>query len=407
MKKRNDTLKKALEEAARIELRNLPEEKQIIRPYSDKFQKEMNTLFESENAQTAYVRRRPRVRLAALIAAVIVLCFAVTAGAAMEILGTGTMDFKVEGAETNNVMIKKPEQKWQNEDGTISVTPETSGEGELDILSYDGEKIKAVFTIVGEEEPIFKEQALLITLDGIRQEFTAKCGDETAENTMLYTFNVEPLAEKKIYISFTPNVGKAGDELQMTTYLMYNPNFELKEKGDVDEMVSHHHDVIDIGYNKVIMNVDAPTETLVAEDFSGKAVIPADNRAIKSYNEMEAEFYAFMYSDIDKFFTDDGFHTRMYTKSGEDSEFTISLLGDGGTYRLSLYINNELMPVFDGYSYIDVVTSEDNQTDLKVKVDTTELGKVNSCYVLYEEISDSFQYLTQHRGTEVYKIIVE
>lgn len=111
-----------------------------------------------------------------------------------------------------------------------------------------------------------------------------------------------------------------------------------------------------------------------------------------------------MYSDIDKFFTSDGFHTKMYADSGKDEELTISLLSDGGTYRLSLYINNELMPVFDGKSYIDVVTSEENQTD---KPDTTGLEKVNSCYILYEEISESFQPLTQHRGTEVYKLIVK
>ncbi len=407
MKKSNDTLKKALEEAARIELKNLPEEKQIIRPYSYKFREEMNGLLESENADTTYVGRRPRVKFVALIAAVIVFCFVVTAGAAAEILGTGATDFKVEGAETNNVMIKKPEQKWQNEDGTITVIPETPGEGELDILSYDGEEIKDVFTVVGEEKPMFKEQAILITLDGIRQEFSVKCGDETVKDTMLYTFVVEPLTEKKIYISFTPNTGKAGDELQMTTYLMYNPNYILKEKGDADEMVSHHHDIVDIGYNKVIMNVDAPAEMLVADDFSGKTVVPVDKRVIKSYTEMEAEFYAFMYSDIDKCFTEDGYYTKMYAKAKEDEEITISVLGDGGTYRLSLYINNELMPVFDGKSYIDVVTSEENQTDLKIKLDTTELEEVNSCYVLYEEISDSFQYLTQHRGTEVYKIVVE
>ena len=40
MKKENPMLKKALEEAARQELKSLPEERQIIRPYSDKFEKE-------------------------------------------------------------------------------------------------------------------------------------------------------------------------------------------------------------------------------------------------------------------------------------------------------------------------------------------------------------------------------
>ena len=122
-----------------------------------------------------------------------------------------------------------------------------------------------------------------------------------------------------------------------------------------------------------IMNEDAPSQTSVAEDFSGKVVLPVKDRVIRSYTEMEAEFYAFVYSDIDEFFTDDGFYTRMYVKEKENEEITLTVLGDGGTYRLSLYVNNELMPVFDGKSYIDVVTSEENQTDLKIKLDTTEL----------------------------------
>ncbi len=405
MKKNNDTLKRALEEAARIEIESLPEEKQILRPYSNKFNKEMTALIGEEKTQS--LRRRPRVKFAALIAAVLIICLTLSAGAATVLLGTGTINYDVEGAETTNADIKIPEEIWDNKDGTFTVVPETYEERELDVLSYDGGEIKAVFTINSEIEPMFRQQAILITLDGIRQSFTATCDGKTVENTMLYEFEPVPLTEKKIYISFIPNVGKAGDELQMTTYIMYNPDLELKEKGDVDEMVSHHHDIIDIGYNKVIMKVDAPYETPVAVNFSGKEIAAANSRIFDSYNAMESDFYTFIYSDIDSCFTKDGFYERMYIKDKEDEEITITALGDGGTYRLSLYINNELMPVFDGYSYIDIVTSEENQTDLKVKLDGTKLENVNSCYVLYEEISDSFQPLTQHRGTAIYKIIVK
>ena len=79
MKKDNPMLKKALEEAARQELKSLPEEKQIIRPYSDKFEKDMQTLLADED--TAVIRKRPRVKVAALIAAVLVVCLSLTAGA--------------------------------------------------------------------------------------------------------------------------------------------------------------------------------------------------------------------------------------------------------------------------------------------------------------------------------------
>ena len=380
MKKDNPMLKNALEEAARQELASLPEERQIIRPYSDKFEKDMHSILGV--GTPAVKHKRPRVRVAALIAAVLVICLTLTAGAATVLIGTGSVDYDVEGAETNNATIKIPEQKWLNKDGTISVVPETTEERELDVLAYNGDEIRAVFTINSEKDPMFKEQAIFITLNGIRQKFTVKCGEEIVKDTMLYAFNVEPLTEKKVYISFTPNVGKAGDELQFTTYLMYNPNVELKEKGDVNEMVSYHHQVIDIGYKKLIMNVDAPSQTLVAKEFSGKTVLPVQDRVIKSYSEMESEFYIFAYSDIDDFFTEDGFYTRMYVKETGDEDITLTVLGDGGTYRLSLYVNNELMPVFDGCDYIDIETSEENQTDLRINLDTTKLKDVNSCYVL-------------------------
>lgn len=80
MKKDNPMLKKALEEAARQELASLPEERQIIRPYSDKFEKDMHSILSV--GTPAENRKRPRVRVAVLIAAVLVVCMTLTAGAA-------------------------------------------------------------------------------------------------------------------------------------------------------------------------------------------------------------------------------------------------------------------------------------------------------------------------------------
>lgn len=80
MKKDNPMLKKALEEAARQELASLPEERQIIRPYSDKFKSEMQTLLGVKD--TAVTRKRPRIKIAALIAAVLMVVLTVgTVGA--------------------------------------------------------------------------------------------------------------------------------------------------------------------------------------------------------------------------------------------------------------------------------------------------------------------------------------
>ena len=80
MKKDNPMLKKALEEAARQEMASLPEERQIIRPYSDKFEKDMQTLLGAKD--TAVNHKRPRVKIAALIAVVLMVVLTIgTVGA--------------------------------------------------------------------------------------------------------------------------------------------------------------------------------------------------------------------------------------------------------------------------------------------------------------------------------------
>lgn len=79
MKKNNDVLKDALRQAAQLELNTLPEENQIIRPYSKKFQSDMNEMLDV--GTPAETRKRPRVKVAALIAAVIMVCLSLTAGA--------------------------------------------------------------------------------------------------------------------------------------------------------------------------------------------------------------------------------------------------------------------------------------------------------------------------------------
>ena len=81
MKKNNTTLKDAFKEAAQLELDTLPKESQIIRPYSQKFQSEMNDMLHI--GTPAEKCKRPRVRVAALIAAVLVVVLTVgTVGAA-------------------------------------------------------------------------------------------------------------------------------------------------------------------------------------------------------------------------------------------------------------------------------------------------------------------------------------
>ena len=105
MKKDNPMLKKALEEAARQELKSLPEEKQIIRPYSDKFEKDMQTLL--GNKDSAVIRKSPRVKVAALIVAVLVVVL--TAGVV-----SATDGFKIFSPEWREMYIESMQTAKEN-----------------------------------------------------------------------------------------------------------------------------------------------------------------------------------------------------------------------------------------------------------------------------------------------------
>ena len=87
MKKNNSTLKDAFREAAQLELDTLPKENQIIRPYSQKFQSDMNDMLGV--GTPAETRKRPRVKIAALIAAVLVIVLSASTAFANNVIRVG------------------------------------------------------------------------------------------------------------------------------------------------------------------------------------------------------------------------------------------------------------------------------------------------------------------------------
>ena len=139
MKKDNPMLKKALEEAARQEMASLPEEKQIIRPYSDKFEKDMQTLLGAKD--TAVTRKKPRVKVAALIAAVLVVCLSLTAGATnvMKIFSPEwreSIQEAVNNSTYSDEVAEFDEAFAKADDYFANLSRDTEGADEL-LLNYD------------------------------------------------------------------------------------------------------------------------------------------------------------------------------------------------------------------------------------------------------------------------------
>ncbi len=139
MKKDNPMLKKALEEAARQELSSLPEERQIIRPYSDKFEKDMHSILDV--GTPAVTRKRPRVKVAALIAAVLVVVLSASTAFANNVIRVGgpemieTLQAQLDKATYSEDIPAFDEAFAKADDYFANLTRETEGASPL-LLDY-------------------------------------------------------------------------------------------------------------------------------------------------------------------------------------------------------------------------------------------------------------------------------
>lgn len=439
--KKNPLLEKAFEEAAQREIDSLPKEEQIVRPYTDEFETKMHTLFDSfgeETEKTVPVRKR-KIKWAALIAAVLMtVVFSVTASAI------------IKGDSMWKLFDFKPDpEKYE----TIEIEAEGAvvNEGDYDTLIYTGEPVTLKYTIDTGESWDWPDRGIMVYLDGVRQTFDAKVGEEEYENIDMLHLQNEQGSVRSIEFTFEPNIGKKGDEMFLSVlaifdpYVIYYPQCETEHK---DLFVGHQDDDNDRICDKclintdeipsgpssytlqpeamirVIMEKDAPVQTVTVDNFSGMKVDGLNKRIYKSYEyedsyENKLNDYdtmeglaAVLYKSVRSSYVSEwgvyGHVTRIETKAKENDEFTVNLHGATGKYRVSLYINNEIQNVFDGSAYVDADIVHGQQTELTFNLDTTKLPEGdNYCYVLFQRLDgdmDAFRWI--HYGL-VYTIEVK
>lgn len=426
MKKKNEMLKAAFEEAARAELERLPDENRVIRPYSENFRSKMDTLLAQEMSEER--KKSFRFGKIAAVAAVIaaVMC---TFTASAFIMGDGIWklvnftpdpeDYETIDISSGDIIVK--------EDG-------------YDTLIYNGEPVTLKYTIDTGESWEWPDRGVMLYLDGVRQTFDATVGEEKFENIDMLHLQSEQGTVKSVELTFGPNIGKKGDEMFLSVLVIYDPDVNYFTQCDTERkelFVGHWDDDNDsicdrcsvnideipsgpssytIDSNamfKMIMEKDAPSQTLIAEDFSGLKVDELDKKIYESYEYEDSyenklndydtmqSLAAVLYKSVRSSYVSewgvDGHVTRIKTKAKENDDFTINLHGATGKYRVSLYINNEIQNVFDGKAYADVGVVHGQQSELKINIDTTKLPKGdNYCYVLFQRLDgeeDVFRWI--------------
>lgn len=435
--KKNDILKLAFEEAAAEELKSLPKEEDIVRPYSKEFNKKMDKLFDEVGSKKKTVAARgKKFRWAALIAAVL-MCVALTVTVSASDL-TPKEILMLMGMWTepdpDRYEIVDVELKGAHSAGRGS-------EARNEIV-YEGKPLTFRYVIETGTKSEEAERALVLMINGVRQKFDAESAQGKQENLDEFIIGGKLGETEWVDITFEPNVGKKGETVYLSLASIVDPDDNHMPKCVTENGIKDYHDDWDCndlcddcgldiktlprGTRAFILRGEYSAHLIMeAEAPEQKAVCDAQESGIKEtdvrdiivdmYNYMVAssddpnDYYneydkleslrAFMYKDFDEavMYEQDGLTEGIYTvlntdfvTEGEEKEkFTLNLHGKAGDYRVALYIDTVPQPVFDGAENIDVTLNEGKQLDIPIELNTAALSEgKHTYYVLYKKIND-------------------
>lgn len=310
---------------------------------------------------------------------------------------------------------------WSEKKSVLSSLTDGSDPAEADenipTLVYNGKKVVIKLNYdSGNSDYDQCQKALFINLNAVRQTITLKTPDgktSTGEFLMIDTSGSE---HKTFEISFTPNIGKKGEELQLSLCMMARPELEHPHK--LLSAIPSYSLISTCG--KLIMKKDAPTQEKICASFSGTEVTKTDDLIYQSYdysdgvnndNDYMETRGIYLYKNIsESIYYEDGalvHNTDIKVKKSEKTKIRINLHGKPGKYRICLSLNNELLPVFDGARYTDVTVEKDKQTVLTVEIDTTALSGENSLYVIRREFAPIGDVEGLEENSLPYRLIVK
>jgi len=247
-------------------------------------------------------------------------------------------------------------------------------------LEYTGEAIERECVI---SLPSDQKASMVLFTDGYLQPYSVDDGE--------YGY-IHVLPSGTYTLRFHPVSGKAGETVQFVSCSLIQPKFEKID--DTYFEFQDYHSLGTTGEVNLIMKADAPDVAPdIADGFTYTKELETIFRKMsmlgdKPVSQMGRNSFR-VYDkvvDLDKWGSLEdavAFQNDITAQRGTEHEVFICGYGKAGTYRVSLFINNELQYAFDGKAYVDMEISGDMQTTCSVKIDTEKLNKENYIYLVY------------------------
>lgn len=262
----------------------------------------------------------------------------------------------------------------------------TSPNPDKHTLEYDGEPINVSFG--AENKGISGEWGLRMYINGYLQSYTV---ENNALNDM-YIFRLEKEQECNFDFSFSPIIGKKGDELTVHFILYYNPNYVLNDNEYLG--YDNNHDISQLLPWKLIMNSDSDGNDLECFDSDLVSYSNITDNIKREYVEQYDENMNPINlleetTFIENFQTENNYDTLVYDNN---KLISTTILGFGlpEKYRVSFYINHQLVRAFDGSPYCIINVKKDLVSEIKVSFPYDLKNDNNFVYIIAVPIYNSY-----------------
>lgn len=293
----------------------------------------------------------------------------------------------VTSSSESNIEYESMPLYHQDEESTNYQIMNTTWENQL--VEYTGDYIEENFQIV--TSPKGEEFTLFVYIDGVRTPYYSSEDEEVKDYQLFRTTDDKLMKDISIY--FKPVEGKRGETYNLDVVLVNNPEYMLKDTSWLSFLPYLTSNSI------CAKQLKYEYEDKLMEMSDNYDVYELDKRMEEMFDRPDGKNDMDYEEDVWFDYCTEPFDGHSFPPVGYFSvnkndtlDFYIPILGNDSEYVFSVYINNELVPAFDGKEYLDVKVKRDKYIERKVSIPVDKYSGLNKIYVVAVSKGRNFVY---------------
>lgn len=296
--------------------------------------------------------------------------------------------------EKEDIFAEKDDEKTLEDASSLSFYKEFLGGTGYKVDSstashyeYDGGEMSVDFAIDNQASEF--ECGLMVALNGVFQPFTLKNPDgKVTDEGCMQKVQIPEKEKATFTLSFTPNIGKKGDTLNLSVGTLTEPSFTSVYSGWPRYAKYGQHNFSGASAMTVVMNRDGTgtkpsekvkiSETEITDEYFELVTAAEEN---DKKNEAWKNNYAFALY-YDKYDLD---RDLIAVPETDSVNLKLDALGKAATYRISFFVNNEIVKFENDRTYFELQNTSKKVTHAEFPVDISDIPSNSNIYAIVAE----------------------